>query len=41
MMKSLNEILKLCNLTVVVRSVFPEDNKYCPQIFLNKFLFEL
>ena len=29
----LNEILKLHNLTVVVRSVFQENNKYYPQIF--------
>ena len=29
----LNEILKLHNLTVIVRSVFEEDGKYYPQVF--------
>ena len=28
-----NEILKLYNLTVLVRSVFHKDNKYYPQMF--------
>ena len=31
----LNKMLKLHNLTIVVRSVFQEDNKYYPQIFLD------
>ena len=30
----LNKILKLHMLTVIVRSVFQEDNKYYPQVFL-------
>ena len=30
----LNKLLKLHNLTVVVRLVFQEDNKYYPQFFL-------
>ena len=30
---SFNKILKLHNLTVVIKSVFPEDNKYFPQRF--------
>ena len=29
----LNKILKLHNLTIFVRSVFPEDTKYYPQVF--------
>ena len=29
----LNEILKIYNLTVLVRSVFQEDNKYYSQMF--------
>ena len=29
----LNGILKLHNFTVIVRSVFGEDNKYYPQVF--------
>ena len=32
---SLNEILKLYNLTVIARSVFEEDGKYYPQNFLG------
>ena len=31
----LNKILKLYNLTIIVRSVFEEDEKYYPQIFLD------
>ena len=38
---SLNKILKLHNLTVIVRSVFEEDGKYYPQAFLDEFLFEV
>ena len=37
----LNKILKLHNLTVIVRSVFEEDGKYYPQVFLDEFLFEV
>ena len=33
---SLNKILKLCNLTIIVRSVFEEDGKYYPQVFLDE-----
>ena len=29
----LNEILKLHNLTTIVRTVFQEGNKYYPQVF--------
>ena len=35
---ALNWILKLYNLTIVVRSVFQENKKYCPQVFLDKWL---
>ena len=31
----LNKILKLHNLTIIVRSVF-EDGKYCPQVLLDE-----
>ena len=31
----LNKILKLYNLAIIVRSVFEEDEKYYPQIFLD------
>ena len=37
----LNELLKLHNLTVVVRSVLQEDNMYYPQIFLDECLYEI
>ena len=36
-----NKILKLHMLTVIVRSVFQEDSKYYPQVFLDKCLYEL
>ena len=35
-----NKILKLHNLTTVVRSVLEEDGKYYPQVFLNECLYE-
>ena len=37
----LNEILKLHMLTIIVRSVFEEDSKYYPQIFLDECLYEV
>ena len=37
----LNKILKLHNLTIVVRSVFHEDSKYYPKKFFDKYLCEL
>ena len=37
----LNKTLKLRILTVVVRSVFEEDGKYYPQVFLGECLNEL
>ena len=36
----LNEILKLHNLTTIVRPVFEEDGKYYPQVFLDEYLYE-
>ena len=38
---SLNKILKLHNLTIIVRSVFEEDGKYYLQVFLDECLYEL
>ena len=32
----LNKTLKLYNLTLIFRSVFQEDNKYYPQVFLGE-----
>ena len=37
----LNKILNLRMLTIIVRSVFGEDVKYYPQIFLDECLYEL
>ena len=36
-----NEILQLHMLTVIVRCVFQEENKYYPQVFLDECLYEL
>ena len=33
--------LKLCNMIIAVRSVFHEDRKYNPQVFLDKYLYRL
>ena len=37
----LNKTLKFHNMTVIVRSVFEEDGKYHPQVFLDEWLYEL
>ena len=37
---SLNKILKLHDLAIIVRSVFEENSKYYPQVFLDKYLYE-
>ena len=37
----LNKILKLRNLKIIVRSVFEEDGKYYPKIFLDECLQDL
>ena len=37
----LNNILKLHMLTAIVRSVFEEDHKYYPQVYLNEYLYEV
>ena len=37
----LNKILKLHILTIIVRSVFEEDGKYYPQVFLDQCLHEV
>ena len=36
-----NKTRKLHNLTITVRSVFQEDNKYYPQVFLDECSYEL
>ena len=37
----LNKILKLHNITIIIRSDFKEDGKYYPQAFLDECLYEL
>ena len=37
----LNKILKVRMLTIIVRSIFEEDGKYCPQVFLDECLYEV
>ena len=37
----LNKILKLHNMTIVVRSVFKEGSKYYLQVFSDEFVYEL
>ena len=34
-------MLKLHNLTVIIKSVFQEDGKYYPQVFLDECLYEI
>ena len=36
---TLNKILKLCILTIIVRSIFEEDGKYYPEVFLDECLY--
>ena len=38
---SLNNQLNFFNLTIIVKTVFEEDGKYYPQIFLDKCLYEV
>ena len=35
---SLNKIIEIPIMTIVVRVVFHENNKYYPQVFFNKFI---
>ena len=37
----LNKQFKFLSLTIIVRTVFEEDGKYYPQIFLDEFLYEV
>ena len=37
----LNKTLKLHNMTIIIRSVFEEDGKFYPQIYLDECLYEL
>ena len=37
----LNKTFELHNITIVVRAVFHENNKYYPEFFLDKCLYKL
>ena len=37
----LNKPIKLCLLTIIIRSVFSEGSKFYPQLFLDDTLYEL
>ena len=37
----LNKPIKLCLLTIIIRSVFSENGKFYPQLFLDDALYEL
>ena len=38
---SLNETIKIPSMTTFVRTVFHENNKYYPQVFLDECLYKL
>ena len=37
----LNKTIEIHSLIIVVRVVFNENNKYCPQVFLDECLYKL
>ena len=37
----LNKPIKLCLLTIIIRSIFSENGKFYPQLFLDDALYEL
>ena len=37
----LNKALQFHNITITIKSVFEEDGKLCPQVFLDDTLYEL
>ena len=37
----LNKTIDISSMTVVVRAVFHENNKYYPQVFLDEYLYKL
>ena len=38
---TLNKILSIHNMTIVIRFVFQEDEKFYPHVFLDECLYEL
>ena len=37
----LNKMLEIPTMTIVLRAVFPENNKYYPQVVLDKCLYKI
>ena len=37
----LNKMIEIPNMIIVVSAVFQENNKYCPQVFLDESLYKL
>ena len=37
----LNKVIKIPTMTIVVRAIFYENNKYYPQVLLDECLYEL
>ena len=37
----LNKMIEIASLIIVVRAVFPENNKYYPQVFFGESLYKL
>ena len=37
---SLNKTTEISTMTIVVRAIFYENNKYYPQVFLDEFLYK-
>ena len=37
----LNKMIEIPSITIVVRAIFHENNKYYPQVFLDEYLYEL
>ena len=37
----LNKTIKFCSMVIIVRSVFHEDNRHYPQVFLNEYFYKL
>ena len=38
---SLNKMKEIPSMTIVVRAIFLENNKYYPQVFLDEYLYKL
>ena len=37
----LNKMIKIPSMIIVVKAIFNENNKYCPQVFLAECLYKL